>query len=427
MKNKQDLIIVGGGIMGLLTAYYASRQYRKIVILEKRTIGNKYAASSGFSRSIRNDYLDPYYACLASEAQALWENLEKQSKEKFIIKCGCLNISKNLVTPNQQQTYTQLSYKTLQSLGFANKYFDNQKILNKEFPQFNANIGCLDINAGFLYIPTIIDWLKLILQKLGVKIIENACVVNIEENQKKIFVTTNSGKKIIGNKLALTVGAWSLELLNKIKQTRFLKLPIIPIEQQLDYFSVPKKLRVNYESDQLPVFAYLDAGIYGHPLYKDTPGLKVAYFDPMGAKLIKSVFNPQKQSVIKTNIDFIKICFPKLRPIKLIESELNWYDMTPDNNFIIDKLPGCKNIYIAAGFCGTGFKFAPLVGKIMSELISRDTTVYDINRFSAKRFGSFANLSVFKSLPFYKNFIWPRNWKYLKTGVNALLGFSKLP
>ncbi len=60
--------------MGLCTAYYASEFVQNITILEKATIGaeNKAAASFSYTRSMRNDYLDPLYARLAYEARKLW-------------------------------------------------------------------------------------------------------------------------------------------------------------------------------------------------------------------------------------------------------------------------------------------------------------------------------------------------------------------
>jgi glycine/D-amino acid oxidase-like deaminating enzyme len=61
--------------MELMTAYFASDFVKNITILEKRTIGkeNKEAASFSYTRSIRNDYLDPFYINLTYEAQQLWK------------------------------------------------------------------------------------------------------------------------------------------------------------------------------------------------------------------------------------------------------------------------------------------------------------------------------------------------------------------
>ena len=95
----QDLIIIGGGVMGLCTAYYASQFTHRITLLEKSTIGvdNKEAAFFSYTRSQRNDYLDPFYARLAYEARSQWLDIQrglrattrKRSYQPFIIDCGC--------------------------------------------------------------------------------------------------------------------------------------------------------------------------------------------------------------------------------------------------------------------------------------------------------------------------------------------------
>ncbi len=418
-KQPYDLVIVGGGIMGLFTAYYASLFNKKILLLEKRTIGNKYAGSSGFSRSIRNDYLDPYYSRLASESKKLWEELETKSKQEFIIKSGVLNIAKKNTTPNLSSTYTMSSYKVMKSLGFKVKKFTNNSKLSKSFPQFKADLSCLDIDAGFLYIPTIFKLLtKLLKNKVTIK--QNSKVINIKPDKDITKITLKSGQVILTKKLALTVGAWTIEMLNNLKGGQWLKLPVIPVKQKLKYFKVPKKQIKNFQAKKLPVFAYLDVGIYGHPTYKKTPGLKIAYFDPFGAKLTKSGLCPPKQNQIKSQADFINQCLPSLKPIKLAKIESGFYQMTPDNDFIVSLLPGYKNTYIAAGFCGTGYKFAPLVGRSLAEMIFRKGSPYDLSRFNAKRFGKISNLSILKTIPMYVKFFNPSYWKFLKLGIKAL-------
>src|SRR2546428_3026067 len=114
-EETQDLTIIGGGIMGLCTAYFASEFTENITILEKASIGeeNKAAASFSYTRSIRNDYLDPFYARLAYEARKLWVELQYRAAEAFMIDCGCLNIAKESITPKLSETYAEQSYNTL--------------------------------------------------------------------------------------------------------------------------------------------------------------------------------------------------------------------------------------------------------------------------------------------------------------------------
>ena len=60
--------------------------------------------------------------------------------------------------------------------------------------------------------------------------------------------------------------------------------------------------------------------------------------------------------------------------------------MTPDKHFIIDQHPEYANISIAAGFSGHGFKFTTLVGKILTDLVIKKETEYDLSLFKINRF-----------------------------------------
>jgi glycine/D-amino acid oxidase-like deaminating enzyme len=45
------------------------------------------------------------------------------------------------------------------------------------------------------------------------------------------------------------------------------------------------------------------------------------------------------------------------------------YAITPDWHPILDRLPGCEGVFVAAGFSGHGFKMSPMIGQLMSELV----------------------------------------------------------
>ena len=62
------------------------------------------------------------------------------------------------------------------------------------------------------------------------------------------------------------------------------------------------------------------------------------------------------------------------------------YTMTPDKDFLIGPHPQNPNVIVAAGFSGHGFKFAPLIGKILADLAVDGTTAYPIERFRLDRF-----------------------------------------
>lgn len=60
------LTIIGGGVMGLMAAYYAAPLAGAVTVLERSRVGDPATASFGLTRSVGNDYRDPAYACRCS-------------------------------------------------------------------------------------------------------------------------------------------------------------------------------------------------------------------------------------------------------------------------------------------------------------------------------------------------------------------------
>ena len=71
---------------------------------------------------------------------------------------------------------------------------------------------------------------------------------------------------------------------------------------------------------------------------------------------------------------------------KLLDSRVCVYTDTPDFDFLIDFYNDDENIIICSPCSGHGFKFAPAIGEICSELITKKRSNYDISISSTKRF-----------------------------------------
>ncbi len=78
----EDLVIIGGGVMGLFTAYHASGRFSASPCSSAGALGDPMTASFGRTRSYRSDYLDPGYARLAREALRLWRDFEATNRDR---------------------------------------------------------------------------------------------------------------------------------------------------------------------------------------------------------------------------------------------------------------------------------------------------------------------------------------------------------
>jgi glycine/D-amino acid oxidase-like deaminating enzyme len=378
----QDLTIIGGGIMGLWTAYYASERVKNITMLEKESIGegNKAAGSFSYTRSIRNDYLEPFYASLAYEARKLWLELQIRAAEPFMIDCGCLNIAKESITPELSETYAAQSYNTLTSLHLKGEAY-TRETLQQRFPQFDADMGRLDIEAGFLYVPVITDTLLAALRQRNVNILQGVDVARIGQRDNKLYISTNAGE-FVSEKLVVTAGLGTNDVLQRIAGCAIHFPLIMDRPSQCKYFIPPTGKRAMFTSDALPVFAYLDVGIYGHPIYEGkTQGVKIGFYNPPDVKTLSTR--------IQDVHSFVDACIPALGDAKAVDVtdvDQCFYDLVADDNFILGNLPGFSNIYVGVGWRGTGYKYAPWVGRTLMQLALQEGTVYDIARFSPQRF-----------------------------------------
>jgi len=383
-ENIQDLTIIGGGVMGLFTAYYASYFTSNITVLERSTIGDKMTASFGYTRSIRNDYIDPEYARLAYEARQLWLDFQHTNDASCLIECGCLNLATASVTPQFAETYAVKSFHVLTDLHLKTEEFASQQTLQQRFPQFAASLGRLDVEAGFMYLPAVTQALLDALHKRNVHIVENAQIASIEQYDDIVHVQTDMGLYFT-HKLVITAGHGTNEVLQQLGSN--LQFPIRPDRpSQCKYFIPPVEKRAQFTSDVLPVFAYLDVGIYGHPIYEGkTPGVKIGFY------------NPPDITPLTTHIhdvhSFVAECMPELQDAETIDVQdvdQCFYDLVADDNFILGSIPKFNNVYVGVGWRGTGYKYAPWVGKVLMQLALQEGTVYDIKRFNPHRFAKSA-------------------------------------
>jgi glycine/D-amino acid oxidase-like deaminating enzyme len=366
--------------MGLFTADFARRRGASVLVLDQWRIGDPRAASFSLTRSIRNDYLDPVYARLAFEARKLWLDFQRQTGEAFLIECGCLNIAKTSVTPALSETYAAQSYRVLEGLHLTAEAFTREG-LQARFPQFDVDLGRLDVEAGVLYVTPITAALRQRLREAAVRIEEDTAIHRISRRQGAIAIATAAGARV-AERLVITAGLGTNEMLARIDGCS-LQLPLRPDRpSESKYLIPPAEKRAMFAPDRLPVFAYLDVGIYGHPwLEGKTPGVKIGYYNPPDVRTqVTSISSVQS---------FVDECMPALKDAQMVDvqgADQCSYDLVADDNFVLGPIPGLPGGAVGTGWRGTGYKFAPLIGRTLMELVFENATTEDISRFAPGRF-----------------------------------------
>ena len=365
--------------MGLFTAYHASQRFGRVVVLERGRIGDPMTASFGRTRSFRNDYLDATYARLAHEAFRLWGAFELQTATRALVRCGCLNIAKRSVTPELADTYAQMSHETLTRLGLRTESFDGAALRDRF--DLDADMGRLDVDAGVVDLPAVTAALTRALAERGVQVVQEVETLAIERDRAAIRVTTDAGD-FVTRSLVVTAGHGTNEVLAKLPDCA-LQVPITKDRpSEAKYFVPPAAVRARFTAGAMPVIAYLDTGIYCHPIVEGlVDAVKIGYYNPPDM--------PRSTTAIDSIQSFVERCMPGLRDAAVSDVEdvdQCDYDLVADDDFVLGPVPGLANAFVGVGWRGTGYKFAPWVGRVLAELALQGGTVYDIARFDPARF-----------------------------------------
>ncbi len=125
--------------------------------------------------------------------------------------------------------------------------------------------------------------------------------------------------------------------------------------------------------------------IYGFPENSDAPGAKVANHNR------GEVHDPCSDDREPREADddilraYLRRRIPRLQdPITVRKVCL--YTMTPDSDFIVDRLPGAERVVFIGGLSGHGFKFTVLLGQIAARMASDQDACYPLERFAIRRF-----------------------------------------
>ena len=133
----------------------------------------------------------------------------------------------------------------------------------------------------------------------------------------------------------------------------------------------------------MPVIAYLDAGIYCHPIVDGlVDAVKIGYYNPPD---LPRGTHEHRQHRRASSSSACPACATR-RSATSRTSTSATTTWSPTTSSCSAPSPASPNAYVGVGWRGTGYKFAPWVGRVLAELALQDGTVYDIGRFDPARF-----------------------------------------
>jgi monomeric sarcosine oxidase len=378
MSVKNSVIVVGGGIMGVQTAWHLAQLGQTVTVLDQFDVPNQWAASGDHLRVFRLTYgKDAFYTEMALKAMPLWLELNTLSEETILQQNGVLEFAA------KANGYEAQSLAVLKERNIRFEKLDPAGV-RRQYPMYRSGAfkwALFHPDGGMTWANRAVAATASIAQRKGVRIRSNVKIVSIVKDKNGVRALKDSaGKTWEAESFVFTAGYWTGELLKNYG------LPI-KVTKQEQLFLRPLSNRGRYRPEHFPVFASHADGFYGFPVHlhgfiklgDHSKGKPVKKADPEELRELTPKFEKKCRA-------FLKKFIPEMSNFTEFEGHVCWYDNTPDDDFIIDRLPDAPNAFVAAGFSGHGFKFAPIVGKSLAELVVAGKSELNLHRFRLARF-----------------------------------------
>ncbi|MEI7487477.1 MAG: FAD-dependent oxidoreductase [Chryseobacterium sp.] len=383
-----DVIVIGGGAIGLATAYHLGKRQAKTLVLEQFTFVNQLGSSAGVSRQFRITYPEEYMVQMALDAQPYWDELEKETETSLLDKVGTLwfgdpevhSTEGNIAEAEKALKALNVPYTTLTAKEIEDQY--HFKNLPKNYTGLFQPDG-----ASINFKATIETLLSLCKKEETVELREDSPVLEIKQNGELFEITTPNGI-YIAKKLAIIPGPYINSVIN-----------LLDFKIEATYWNMSSAyFKKTDPSIQYPTWFVFQNPVgkngnefYGFPSVEwDHPEyIRVApdfVINPLEEPSDRTLIpNPQELAYtsewikehmtgLSTEPEYTSTCLIALSKI-------------PNKELLIDfapkYVPNHKNIVVYA--TGWAAKFTPFLGKIMSDLALDGHTDFDISDFQLGR------------------------------------------
>ncbi len=361
MSTHYDAIVLGTGGVGSAALMHLASRGLKVLGLDRFPPGHDRGSSHGETRLIRLSYFEhPDYVPLLQRAYALWDALDLT----LLNRCGVLYVG----APGSEiisGIYTAAGRYSL-ALEDADSHRFGSYIIPDGFE------AVFEPEAGVLPVEQCVLAHLARAGELGAEHRHGLSVTGWSEHAEGVSVETDAGS-FSADRLVISAGAWAGELLEQ------LQLPLTVLKKHLHWYKT--------DAPSLDYGFFFELGarqFYGFPAADGC--LKVAEHsggeevtDPLAKD---DSLDPEDAAAVE---DFLTRHLPGVS-LERARHATCYYTMTPDAQFIVDRVPGSERVAFAAGLSGHGFKFTPVLGEVLADLVTDGHTGFDLGFLSASRF-----------------------------------------
>lgn len=340
-----ELVVVGGGVMGLATAWELTRRGLRPVVLERFARGHHEGASHGATRNFNNAYDEDHYLDLLVRARAGWDSLGSVDGEPLLrlhglTTHGSLDVTAIEGRLTERGIHAELLSGAEASARWPGMRFEDTVLFSRDAGVARASAALRELERRIVEAGGEVRW--------------ETPVLGIEDGDTGVTVRLADGA-LHADVAVVTVGAWTGRML------RELTLPRLTVTEETPAHFTPLA-----EAAAWPSFNhYVDPARYPGTVYgMPTPGegVKVG-FHRVGDEVDPDA-RPHRTTHAEALAQYVREWMPGLDSASAVPISCT-YTSTDDSAFVLDRR---GRIVVGAGFSGHGFKFAPGVGAVLADL-----------------------------------------------------------
>jgi sarcosine oxidase len=354
-----DAIVIGLGALGSAAACRLAMApgNPRVLGLEQFELGHDKGASQDVSRITRVSYHRREYVELAIEAQAAWREIEEASGEQVITFTGGLDIGP-VDAPEDIDDYAN----AMTAAGVSFEWLDEVAI-NRRWPVWRLPSGTRGIfqERGGIADPERGNPAhRRLATSAGAELREHARVVAIRDRGGEYEVALDDGTAATAGSVVIAADAWTNDLTAPLGY----ELPLRVTREQVTWYEA--KDPAAFAPDRFPIWIWLgQPSFYGFPTYRG-PGPKIG--EDVGGRPTTArtrSFDPDLDCLDRTGAFMADHLPGAIGPA--LQTKTCLYTLTPDRDFVLDRLPEHPGVIVALG-AAHAYKFAAWFGRELAAL-----------------------------------------------------------
>lgn len=370
MVQTADVVIVGGGVMGVSTAYHLARRgYKNIDLFEKNSLGSGSTELS--AGGVRFQFSTEVNLNLSLASVPMIERFEEEmGEDPHLHQTGYLLMAKTEEEWAQFKLNVELQRKrgipaSALSAADVKELVPALTVTDILGATFCPRDGYADPHA-------IVQGFAKRARELGARLHENTEVTGIETKDGRVTAVETSKGRVETPWVVNAAGPWA----GVVGKMAGVDVPVQPLR------------RIIYVTDAFPAIS--------DPLPMVIDFHTGFYFRREGPGLIMGMGNDDEPYGFNLNMDWEWLgavveqaveTAPILEKARIMNGWAGLYEVSPDAHPIIGRVPELEGLLLLNGFSGHGFMHGPVGGKLISEIIldGKAKTV-DISSLSYERF-----------------------------------------